>query len=268
MRASVFLFLSILYVVLIYGLPLCAVAWLIAIMHGTGGRAAAFVCAPVTIATLVALIAGALSTPHQRWIKPGRMRRNLGNPSYFHRRLYGLCWTALYYATPLYGICLAIPVLKRITFRMFGYRGQMKFTVYPDTWIRDLPLLNIGERAYVSNKATLGTNMVMGKNIVVDRIELERDTLIGHLAMIGPGTYIGSNSEVGVGASIGLRVRIGADSIVGGLCAVESGTEIGEGVRIGARSLIGAGAMIANGASIPLGGFVAAGSESKDRRSA
>jgi hypothetical protein len=46
-------------------------------------------------------------------------------------------------------------------FRLFGYRGSMKFTVYPDTWIRDLPLLMFGEGAYVSNRATLRTNIVL-----------------------------------------------------------------------------------------------------------
>ena len=35
----------------------------------------------------------------------------------------------------------------RDVFRIFGYRGSMDFTIYPDTWIRDLPLLDFGEGA-------------------------------------------------------------------------------------------------------------------------
>jgi hypothetical protein len=69
--------------------------------------------------------------------------------------MYGLCWTSLYYCKPVYHFCLCVPWLKALVFRLFGYRGDLNFTVYPDTWIRDLPLLDFGKGAYISNRATL-----------------------------------------------------------------------------------------------------------------
>ena len=82
---------------------------------------------------------------------PGSFPRDLRAPLYRGRRLYGLCWTAVYYFTPVYWLFLTVPLLRRALFRLFGYRGQMDFTVYPDTWIRDLPLLEFGRGAYVGS---------------------------------------------------------------------------------------------------------------------
>jgi hypothetical protein len=48
-----------------------------------------------------------------------------------------------------------------LAFRLLGHRGSLDFKVDPDTWIRDLPLRDLGPGAYVSNRATLGTNMVL-----------------------------------------------------------------------------------------------------------
>jgi hypothetical protein len=40
---------------------------------------------------------------------------------------------------------------------------HMTFTVYPDSWIRDLPLLPFGQGEYVANPSTIGTNIVLNK---------------------------------------------------------------------------------------------------------
>src|SRR5690606_32657555 len=101
------------------------------------------------------LISGLLSCPFQSAIIPGRFPRDLGESIYARRRLYGLCWTLVYYCKPVYAGWLAVPALKRLLFRLFGYRGPTDFTVYPDTWIRDLPLLHFGSGVYVANRATL-----------------------------------------------------------------------------------------------------------------
>lgn len=85
--------------------------------------------------------------------------RALSCQQYVDRRLYGLCWSCLYYFTPIYYLVLSIPILKHIVFRAFGYKGSLNITLYADTWIRDLPLLEIGKGVYIANKATIGTNM-------------------------------------------------------------------------------------------------------------
>lgn len=80
-------------------------------------------------------------------------------------------------------------------------------TVYPDTWIRNLPL-EIGECAQVPNRATLGTNMCLHDGtILVDEVRIGEGALIGHLSMIAPGAVIGDHAEVGVGTPSCLRYR-------------------------------------------------------------
>ncbi len=102
-----------------------------------------------------------------------------------------------------------------MTFRLFGYRGQMDFTVYPDTWIRDLPLLKFGKAAYLANRSTIGTNMALSNGkILVDTIEVGENATVGHLTMLAPGVSVGANSEVGAGCEIGIRVRIGSESLI------------------------------------------------------
>jgi len=184
-RSVLFSFLSSIYMCLIAGFPgLSAVALFRSIV---GLRISAVVLLPMEWSMCFVVVAGLLSLPHQFAVKPGKFRRDVSDPRYFHRRLYGLCWTAVYYNKPVYFLCLSIPSLKWLMFRIFGYRGSMDFTVYPDTWIRDLPLLTFEPGAYVSNRATLGTNIVLSNGfLLVNAITLGSNSLVGHLAMLAP----------------------------------------------------------------------------------
>jgi UDP-3-O-[3-hydroxymyristoyl] glucosamine N-acyltransferase len=204
-----------------------------------------------------------LSLPFQKAIIAGRFPRDLAHPVYGRRRLYGLCWTCVYYCKPVYYICLTVPLLKAMLFRLFGYRGSLNFTVYPDTWIRDLPLLDFGEGAYVSNRATLGTNLVLGSGkILVDRITLGPGSVFGHLSQVAPGFVLGEGAEIGAGVDIGLSVRVGdgalvqpscalnhyssvgADTVLGATCYVDTRVEIGPKLNIPAAAVVPARARI------------------------
>jgi acetyltransferase-like isoleucine patch superfamily enzyme len=208
--------------------------------------------APSIFAVSLLLTAGLLSLPFQWAIQRGRVKRSLSHRVYGPRRLYGLCWTTVYYFTPLYSFYLSIPPLKRLMLRLFGYRGSTDFTVYPDTWIRDLPLLDIGEGAYLSNKATIGSNICFNNGtILVDSITIGKHAMIGHMAMLAPGNRLGERSEIGVGAALGIRVTVGARSRVGGCSGIDSGARIGDDVEIGALAYVGIKAVIADGVKVP-----------------
>ncbi len=241
-----------LYLGAIYGLPLVAIAALWTAHRGLLWHGAVAVLTPLLYSGLLVTVAGLLSQPHQCGIIPGTFPRQLSHPIYFHRRLYGLCWTALYYCTPVYHLVLALPWLKTLTLRLFGYRGSLDVTLYPDTWIRDLPLLRLGAGVYVANRATLGTNMVLHNGrIVVDTITLEENVLVGHLSMIGPGVQIAAGTEVGAACGIGYKTRIGVGSTIGAMTGIDHGVRIGAHVRIGARSAIGRRATLADGVVLP-----------------
>lgn len=179
-------------------------------------RSAFLVLCPVLYALGFGLTAGLLSLPFHGSIVPGAFPRDLSMPAYRNRRLYGLCWTAVFYFTPIYWMFLTVPPLKSLLFRLFGYRGQMKFTVDPDSWIRDLPLLEFGEGAYVANKCTLGTNVCLNDGtILVDRIVLGKGAMVGHMTMLAPGVVLEEGAEVGVGVAVGMRAHLEAGVSVG-----------------------------------------------------
>jgi acetyltransferase-like isoleucine patch superfamily enzyme len=240
---------------LVFGLPLVAAA---GVVRAVPLEPWGLLLAPPTYGVAFVLAAGLLSLPWQSSVVPGRFPRDLGDRLYRGRRLYGLCWTAVYYFTPLYYVCLSVPLLKRLLFRLFGYRGSMDFTVYPDTWIRDLPLLSFGPRAYVSNKATLGTNVCLNDGtILVDRIELGAGAMVGHLSMLAPGVVMEDGSEIGIGTAIGVKARLGPRVSVGGICTVshlsvlEAGVSTGTAVDIGAAVRIGPKIHVRPGAFVP-----------------
>jgi carbonic anhydrase/acetyltransferase-like protein (isoleucine patch superfamily) len=245
---------ALVYLMLIFGLPALLVAILVAATTSGGWwlLAPALVISPFVYGVGFVVVAGLLSMPHQHAVRPGRFPRDLADPTYRARRLYGLCWTSVYYATPLYFLALSLPWFKRLTFRLFGYRGQMDFTVYPDTWIRDLPLLEFGKGAYVSNKATLGTNVAQSNgSLLVDRVRVGAGALVGHLSMLSTGTVLEDGAEVGVGCAVGSKVRLGKDSFLGACCAVGHLVEFGEAANVGYMSSIGIAARIGPGVRLP-----------------
>jgi len=251
-RAGLFPWLSFVYLTLIYGLPSIGCFYLSKV------AGAAVLVVPVLWSLGFVVVAGVLSLPHQSSVVRGKVRKDVNDSRYFHRRLYGLCWTAVYYNKPVYYLCLSIPVFKTIMFQLFGYRGSMDFTVYPDTWIRDLPLLHFEDGVYVSNRATLGTNIVLSNGyLLVDEITLGKNALIGHLAMLAPGVTVGDNAEVAVGVAVGIKSQLGARSFVAPCAAIEHGVRIGVDAEIGPNSYVGTRTVVADGVKLPGGSIVA-----------
>lgn len=262
--ASLIGFASTLLLTLIFGLPAAAV---FALLHGkTGGwQVLAVVISPLLYAMLFAVTAGVLSLPFHKAIVKGKFPRDVKHPVYRGRRLYGSCWTALFYFKPVYFLVLTLPWLKWMTFRLFGYKGQMDFTVYPDTWIRDLPLLDFGKGVYVANRATLGTNMPLKNGrILVDGIRLGEGALISHLTMLAAGVQVGKGSEIGPGCAVGVRVKVGNYTTVLGTSQLNHASKIGDNVYLGANCYVGFGAEVPSGTK--LGGYKSIPDRTSERR--
>jgi UDP-3-O-[3-hydroxymyristoyl] glucosamine N-acyltransferase len=145
----------------------------------------------------------------------------------------------------------------------------MDFTVYPDTWIRDLPLLDFGPGAYVSNKATLGTNVARANGmLLVDHIRVGRNALVGHLSMLSTGTVLEEGAEVGVGCAVGSKVLMRRNASVGPCCAVGHLSDVGEGADVGWASSLGAAVRIAAGVRLPQASLVPNRARLEDQRAA
>ncbi len=237
---------------IIYGLPAALCALPFYFLENMALQIALILLVPLEYAFLFGAIAGLLSMPFQKGIVKGVFPRKTGHPVYAMRKLYGTCWTAVYYFKPIYNIILSIPLLKRIVFRLFGYKGSLKIAIYPDAWIRDLTLLNFEDGAYVSNRATIGTNIcLIDGNIIVGKVTLKKNAVVGHLSMLAPDVEIGENSEIGVGCEIGLHTIIGNNSSVDPGCLVGHRVKIGNDTKIGLRSYVGTGAKLGNNLLIP-----------------
>ena len=234
------------------------------VVHGAAALSAYFLIsaqnvlalalAPVAYVLVAALLAGAIARLGLEHITPGRFKRDPLTRIYRGRMVYGAAWTSLYYCKPLLHAILGLPVLKHAVLRAFGYRGSTNITLYPDTWMRDLRLLDFGEGTYVANRVTLGTNMVMSSGqILVDGIRTGERVVIGHLAMVGPGSTLDERSEVGVAARVGMGVRVGRRVKIGPNSTINHGARIADDVVIGTGALIGRKASIAQGICIPAG---------------
>jgi acetyltransferase-like isoleucine patch superfamily enzyme len=237
----------------IYGLPaaILAVAFA-ALPPGPWALVAAAGLVPIAYPALFVVTAAAISRPHQRAIIPGKFPRDVTHRIYRSRRIYGLCWTCVYYNKPLYFVLLSIPWLRWVTFRGFGYRGQMDFTIYPDTWIRDLPLLEFGKGAYLANRATLGTNMALSNGTsLVGRISVGEGGTVGHLGILAPGTTIGAGAEVGAGTVVGIQCRVGERANLQPCALINHAAQIGAHATVGTGAYIGAAAVVDAGSHVP-----------------
>jgi carbonic anhydrase/acetyltransferase-like protein (isoleucine patch superfamily) len=206
-------------------------------------------------------LAGLMSRFAHSKIIPGRFPREAFHHIYGWRRVYGICWTQVFYFKPLYAICLAVPGFKSYMLKLFGYKGpSTSFVVYPDTWLRDLPVLSIGKDAYLANRATIGTNICMNDNtILVDSIRVNDKGLVGHLVVLGPGCQIETGAELGVGTTIGIRSWIGPQVSIKPECFINHGCNLEEGCEIGTRSYVGLRVRIGKGVKVPAGANIPEG---------
>jgi carbonic anhydrase/acetyltransferase-like protein (isoleucine patch superfamily) len=245
------------YLFVMFGVPTLIAAGPVLLARTPILRATFVVTAPIAFTVAFPVVCGLLCRLTKWSIVAGKFPRNLGHRLYGPRRLYSLCWTALYYFTPIYHIVLAIPLLKRATFRLFGYSGSMDMALNPDRWIRDLPLLNVADGAYLSNRATIGTNMcLVSGDVLVAPVIIGRRAMVGHLSMLAPGVILGDSVEISVGVGVGLNSRGGARSRIGPCVVVHHGVIIGDNCDIGATSYIGLKVIIGDGITIPAGTVV------------
>lgn len=230
-------------------------AWAVREFSAAHGVALAGVAAmPLVFGVSFVAIAGAIARTAKGGIVAGQFPRRPDHPIYALRRVYGAAWTQLYYFRPLYAAVLAVPPLRALAFRMFGYTGSLKIVVYPDSWIRDLPLLDVGRGVYIGNRCVLGTNICLNDGtIVTGKVTLEDDVMIGHLAIVGTFNRIGRGSTIGVRASLGFAVVLGERVEIGPECAVSHRVRIGNDVRVGTRCHIGERASISSGLIVPNG---------------
>jgi UDP-3-O-[3-hydroxymyristoyl] glucosamine N-acyltransferase len=197
-------------------------------------------------------------------IKAGKFVRDSKDPDYNDRLVYTKVLRTFLYNPAVLNIVFGEQKLKEKFFSAFGYTGKVNFTIYPKCWLRDLPLLNIGDNVYLGDNILLGTNQVSPdqKSIIVGEIQIGdncifnqgctvggktnigKDCIIGFESAIGFGNAIGENTKIGERVTvghcnkIGSNVSIGYMCKIGRFCIIEDGVEIEEMVNIPSYSLV------------------------------
>lgn len=173
-------------------------------------------------------------------LRPGRFRRDAEDPGYRLRSLYTSALRRFMYNPAVLEVIFAEADLQTLFLRTFGYRGQTRFTLYPNAWLRDLPLLDLGQDCYLGDGIVLGTNQVSVDQqfLIVDRISIGAGTVFDQQCMVGYGSSVGSKCVIGARVMIGMRTRICDEA------QVRPGSGIGHHCRIGARVRIGHDVMV------------------------
>jgi carbonic anhydrase/acetyltransferase-like protein (isoleucine patch superfamily) len=237
---------------LVVSMPFFVVCTLFSQISSPTMRWAYLLLAPSLFLIIYALTAALLSRFGTSAIIKGSFPRNLRHPVYGRRRIYGFCWNAIYYCTPLYFLCLAFPTTRGLLFKAFGYKASNDITIFPDTWLRDLPLLRFGAKAYIANRSTIGTNMCLSNGkIMVDEVRVGEGSMVGHMALMGPGATMEAKSELGISAAIGIRAKLQQGAKAGSCVTLFHGADIGPGAEVGACSYIGLRAKIGPNVKVP-----------------
>lgn len=186
-------------------------------------------------------------------IVPGKVVRKPEDPLYQKRLRYTHELRVFVYNPVFMNLILSNFELKELFFRTFGYKGNLDFTLYPNAWIRDLPLLDIGEKCYLADGILLGTNRVSidQKILRVDHVTIGAHTIFDQQCAVGPGTTIGKDCIIGFQSRISAKCSIGDRVRLGEAVSVGSMSEIGADVLIGQGSFISDLVTIEEGAVLP-----------------
>jgi len=188
-----------------------------------------------------------------RSIRPGKVRRDGSDPVYEARREYTRRLRRFVYDPAAMNTILTSPELKERFFRTFGYTGSLDFTIYPNAWLRDLPLLDIGAGAYLADGIVLGTNQVTRdqSELRVGPIGIGARTIFDQRCMVGLGATIGADCVIGIQSLVGLGSTIGDGTTVSGNTRICHYARIGRGVTLGYDVFVGLGAEVADGVVVP-----------------
>jgi carbonic anhydrase/acetyltransferase-like protein (isoleucine patch superfamily) len=186
-------------------------------------------------------------------IRPGRFRRDGSDPVYLARARYTRELRKFVYNPAVLDVVLGDPELKTRFFRTFGYQGSTNFTIYPSCWIRDLPLLDLGEDVYCGDGIVLGTNQISTdqQTLTVGRICIGPGTVFDQQCMVGYGSTIGARCVLGIRVMIGMKATLGDRVQVRPSTAIAHHVVLEHGAIVGNASVVGAFSVVEAGVELP-----------------
>ena len=186
-------------------------------------------------------------------IKPGAFLHQTENQDYRDRLTYTKAFRKFAYNPAVLNEIFSDSELKEKFFRTFGYKGALDFTIYPNCWLRDLPMLDIGSGSYLADGILLGTNQVSTdqKVLKVGKITIGERCVFDQQCKVGYNSRIGNDCIIGIQTAIGLKCKMGNNVKVGEATTIRHSVTIGDDVTIGAETQIGNFVIIDEGVEVP-----------------
>ncbi|MBK7367240.1 MAG: hypothetical protein IPJ04_04810 [Candidatus Eisenbacteria bacterium] len=163
-------------------------------------------------------------------------------------------WAPAVYLGVFQPLFFLSPLFQRTALRAFGAKLAANARVTTRTSVREPHLIEIGRDSLVGEYAHLATSYQPKLHtLIVGRIRIGDDVLIGAYCVLGAGCRVGSRTIVEFRVAIGARAIIGEDAFIGADTIIWVGARIGNGVRIGKSCVIAMGAVVPDGARLPDG---------------
>lgn len=183
-------------------------------------------------------------------VAPGFLRHDRDCPVFRRYRLYSAALETFVEEPPVMREILSDPLRRIGFFRLFGYRGEIDFTMMPSVWVRDLPLLDIGRDAHLGYGMALGTGRICATGVQLKTIRLGERSVFAQHSVVEGGTRIGKETRVGIRGIVGPDCMIGDSVELSDFARLSEGVSVRDGARIGEGAVVGAGAVIDEGVRI------------------
>lgn len=220
-------------------LPLLLLPW-------TGpfaGLVLACVLAPWTALAGIAAVQRVL-----RDVEPGHYRM-FADPGSVRWAVKG--WAPAVFLTLFQPLFFKSSAYQRIALRLLGARLGPGARVTSRTVLLEPHLVSIGARSLLGEHVhVICSYQPRPGLLVVGRVAIGDDVLVGGYSHLGPGCEIGSGTVIGYDVKLEPRVRIGSDCHIGAGAVLHRGACIGNGVRIGKSCRVPEHARIPDGAVI------------------
>jgi UDP-3-O-[3-hydroxymyristoyl] glucosamine N-acyltransferase len=167
-------------------------------------------------------------------------------------------WAPSLYLTVFQPVFFQSEWFARVALRAFGATLGPGAVVTSRAVVREPHLVRLGAGSLVGEYAHLiGSYQPRRGVLIVGRIHIGNDVLIGAYSRIAPGARIGSGSLIEHGVAIGPQTTIGERARIGAGSAIYSAARVGADVTIGKHCVVPSGSVIPDGAIIPDGTIVA-----------
>ncbi len=143
--------------------------------------------------------------------------------------------------------------------KMFRTKVSNSFQIAANAFICDPEMVELGEDVTIGGFATLVSHAIVGETLILRKIRIGDNVMLGGGINLNFGTTIGKNTKTAQ------LVEISNDAVIGENCIIEKsatiGTKciVGNNVRIGEKACIMRGVRVPDNAIIPAGTLVTEG---------